>query len=155
FGNGIVRDRYLFYVAPIVLAGFVCALLDPRPPRWSLVLPGLVVALGFGLARLPHFDKLNADAPVSNLDGFLLRTAHSLAGARTALVLVTVAAVLLYVVAARTRLALGLALLALTALPAQAAYAWTELLHHDGTSGRPLTHVDGASLDWVDRAAGS
>jgi hypothetical protein len=155
FGNGIVRDRYLFYVAPVVLAGFVCALVDARPPRWSLVVPGIVVALGFGLARLPHFDKVNADAPVSNLDGFLLRAAHSLAGARAALVLLTIAAVLLYVVAARSRLALGLALLALAALPAQSAYAWTQLLRHDGTSGRPLTHVDGGSLDWIDRTAGS
>ena len=45
FGEGSVRDRYLFYVAPLVLLGFLCALADARWPRWSLVLPtALVVA---------------------------------------------------------------------------------------------------------------
>ncbi len=33
FGAGSVRDRYLFYVAPLVLLGFFCALLDERWPR--------------------------------------------------------------------------------------------------------------------------
>ncbi len=34
-----VLDRYLFYLTPILVLGFVCALRDPRRPRWSLAPP--------------------------------------------------------------------------------------------------------------------
>src|SRR5438105_1153753 len=37
-GN-FVHDRYLFYLAPVVLLAWMCAPLDDRRPRWSLLLP--------------------------------------------------------------------------------------------------------------------
>ena len=40
-----VIDRYLFYLVPVVVLGFVCALLDERRPRWSLVVPAVAVAV--------------------------------------------------------------------------------------------------------------
>ena len=42
-----VIDRYLFYLVPVVVLGFVCALLDERRPRWSLGVPAAAVAVGF------------------------------------------------------------------------------------------------------------
>ena len=89
FGGGAVRDRYLFYVAPLVLAGFACALTRRPWPRRSLITPVLLVAVGFGVAKLPRYDKLNADSPVSVLDNALVRSSHSLAGARVFLVAAT------------------------------------------------------------------
>src|SRR5581483_7531622 len=47
FGGGLVRDRYLFYVAPVLLVGFVAALCDRRAPRWSLLVPVVLLAYGF------------------------------------------------------------------------------------------------------------
>src|SRR5205814_2161666 len=82
FGVGGVRDRYLFYAAPLVLAGFACALVRPPWPRWSLAAPALLVALGFGAARLPRYDKLNVDTPVSVVDDALVRSSQPLPGAR-------------------------------------------------------------------------
>ena len=73
FGAGSVRDRYLFYVAPLVLLGFLCALVDGRWPRWSLVLPTLLVVLGFALDHLPVYGVFHADSPVAVLHDWLLR----------------------------------------------------------------------------------
>jgi hypothetical protein len=84
FGGGGVRDRYLFYAAPIVLAGFASALVRGPWPRRSLAVPVLLVATGFGVARLPRYDKLNADTPVSVLDNWLVRSSHTVDSARAA-----------------------------------------------------------------------
>src|SRR5947207_4814178 len=127
FGGGIVRDRYLFYVAPLVFAGLACALVDAPWPRWSLVAPAALVAVGFGVARLPRYDKLNVDTPIAVLDDALVRSAHTVASARAVLVLATAVLTLLFLQAAkllrRRQLAVLLALLTLAALPAEAAYA--------------------------------
>src|SRR5262249_57700163 len=82
FGGGIVRARYLFFVAPLVFAGFACALVHGPWPRWSLVAPAALVAVGFGVARLPRYDKLNVDTPVAVLDYPLVRGTHSPASPR-------------------------------------------------------------------------
>jgi hypothetical protein len=157
FGGGIVRDRYLCYAAPVVLVGFAGALCDARPPRWSLLAPAIVAALGFSVAKLPLFEKLNIDTPVSDLDNFLLSAAHSLAGARATLVLATVLLAVSYVQAGallpRPVVASALALLTLSALAAETSYAFVRLFRVNGTSGRPLTLAQGVVFDWIDREA--
>jgi hypothetical protein len=158
FGGGIVRDRYLFYVAPLVFAGFACALVDAPWPRWSLVAPAVLVAVGFGVAKLPRYDKLNVDTPVAVLDDAVIRSAHSLASARAVLVLATVVLTLLFLQAARLlrrrHLAVVLALLALAALPAETAYAWVRLFRGPDTAGRPLTRPDADRFAWLDQTLG-
>src|SRR5204863_8369896 len=59
FGGGVVRERYLFYVVPMLLVGFVAALCDRRAPRWSLLVPVVLLVYGFSQASLPVFSKLN------------------------------------------------------------------------------------------------
>jgi hypothetical protein len=158
FGGGIVRDRYLFYVAPLVFAGFACALVQGPWPRWSLVAPAALVAVGFGVARLPRYDKLNVDTPVAVLDDGLVRSAHSLASARAVLVLATLVLTLLFLQAARLlrrrHLAVVLALLTLAVLPAEAAYAWVRLFRGPDTAGRPLTHPQAERFTWLDQMLG-
>jgi hypothetical protein len=158
FGGGIVRDRYLFYVAPLVFAGFACALVQSPWPRWSLVAPAVLVAVGFGVAELPRYDKLNVDTPVAVLDDALVRSAHSLASARAVLVLATVVLTLVFLQAARLlrrrHLAVVLALLTLAALPAEAAYAWVRLFRVPDTAGRPLTRPDADRFTWLDQTLG-
>jgi hypothetical protein len=157
FGNGLVRDRYLFYAAPVVLIGFAAALCDRRLPRWSLLPTAAVVVIGFAVAKLPAFEKLSIDTPVSTLDNYLLRTAHSLTGARLTLVVSTVLLCVVFVQAAallpRNVLAIGLGLLTLGALTAETSYAFVRLFRVDGTSGRPLTLAQGTVFDWIDRWA--
>ena len=158
FGGGIVRDRYLFYVAPLVFTGFACALVRAPWPRWSLAVPAAVIAVGFGVAKLPRYDKLNVDTPVAALDDALVRSAHSLASARAVLVLATLVLTLLFLQAShllrRRHLAVALALLTLAALPAEAAYAWVRLFRGPDTAGRPLTRPDAGRFTWLDQTLG-
>ena len=39
FGGGLLRERYLFYITPLLLCAFAAALSAPRLPRWSLLVP--------------------------------------------------------------------------------------------------------------------
>src|SRR5947207_14522887 len=135
FGVGGVRDRYLFYAAPLVLAAFACALVRPPWPRWSLAAPALLVALGFGAARLPRYDKLNVDTPVSVVDDAIVRSSQSLAGARIFLVAATILLVVCFV--ARAPLAIAVVLVSLAAVPAETAYAWVRLFRVPDTAGPP------------------
>jgi hypothetical protein len=152
FGGGIVRDRYLFYAAPLVLVGFACAFAQRAWPRWSLLVPLLLVGAGFAVAKLPRYDKLNADTPVSVLDNVLVRSLHSPAAARVFLVGATLLLVACFLLVRR----LGIVVVALTllAVPAETAYAWVRLFRAPGTAGRPLTHPDVQRFTWLDRSAG-
>jgi hypothetical protein len=155
FGGGVVRDRYLFYVVPIVLIGLACALFDSRWPRWSLAVPVVILVYGFWRSPLPRFPKLNLDTPISSLDDELVHVAHSVNGARAALVVATILLTILFVQASfllrRSWLAALLALIVCIALPAETVYAFVRLFRVDGTAGRPLTFEQGGVFDWVDR----
>jgi hypothetical protein len=158
FGYGLTHDRYLFYLAPLLLIGFLGALEDARLPRWSLAAPLVIVLAGLAAAKLPVFDKLNAETPVSTLDGYLVRTGHGVNGARATLI---VCALLLLAV-----LALSRALLPRTAvlvvfaaatalfLTGETAYAFKKLFSVNGTAGRPITVSQGAIFDWLDHLIG-
>jgi dolichyl-phosphate-mannose-protein mannosyltransferase len=152
FGGGGVRDRYLFYVAPLVLAGLACALARPPWPRLSLALPLVLVAGGFAVSRFPRYDKLNADTPVSTLDDPLLRSLHTLAQARV--FLAGLALVLAACFVARRLLAVAVLALSLAAVPAEATYAWVRLFRVPDTAGRPLTNPDPGRFAWLDASVG-
>ena len=123
FGGGLVRERYLFYLTPLLLVAFAAALTAARGPRWSLAVPVGLLALGFWSVPFTPFEKLNADTPASVLNDWLLRSLDGVSGARIFLI---AAAVLLAVGYAegslllpRTPFAVGLAVLLLVALPAE------------------------------------
>lgn len=159
FGGDLPRDRYLFYVAPLLLTGFVGALLDARAPRWSLAAPLLVLLVGFETAPLPVFQKLNVDLPVAILDDYLLRSAHGLHGARHLLVVCTVLVLAIFylgrLVVGRRLLAIVLVAATAAATTAETVYAFDRLFRVDGTSGRPITLPQGIVFDWVDRTLGT
>jgi hypothetical protein len=159
FGGGVVRDRYLFYVVPVILVGFAAALSELRWPRWSLLVPTGILVYGFSQAALPQYDKLNIDTPASVLDNELLKLAHSLGRAQLLLIVATVIVTALFVEASlflrRSHLAALLALLTAFALPAETGYAFSRLFDVNGTSGRPLTLDQGVVFDWVDRTLGT
>jgi hypothetical protein len=159
FSSGLAADRYLFYLAPLVLTAFAAALCFPPWPRRSLLLPAGVVAAGFAVAKLPSVGGLNINTPVSGIDEYLRRSGHSLSGARAVLIVATVLLTVLFVqgsiVLRRGRLVTILALLTLLALPAETAYSFERLFRVNGTAGRPLTLAQGGVFDWVDRIAGT
>jgi len=158
FGYGLTHDRYLFYLAPLLLIGFLGALEDRRLPRWSLAAPLAIVLTGLASAKLPVFAKLNVETPVSTLDDYLLRAGHGVDGARATLI---GCALLLLAVLALSRVVLPrpavlVVFAAATALflAGETAYAFKRLLTVNGTAGRPITVTQGAIFDWLDHLIG-
>lgn len=159
FGGGVVRERYLFYVVPILLVAFAGALCDRRWPRWSLLVPLPVLLYGFWHSALPQYPKLNIDTPVSILHDVLLNVAHTHRAAQITLVVGTIILTAVFVEASilvrRSYLVALLAVFAAVALPLETRYAFQRLFAVDGTSGRPLTLDQGGVFDWVDRTLGT
>jgi hypothetical protein len=158
FGQHRLHDRYLFYVAPLILIAFAVVLLERCWSRWSLFLATGLLAMGFAFMPVIRYDKFNVDLPVAALNGTLLRLGGSADGARLLLALVTIAAVFVLVLSSSfrgLRLAGLLMVAAILAIPAQTALGFTRLLTVDGTSGRPITLDQSVVFDWIDRELGT
>jgi len=159
FGLGAIHDRYLFYTAPLILIGLAAARASGRWPTWSLLLPAVLLAVGFAFVSVRRYDKLNVDSPVAVLNDGLRDLGGSVNGARVLLALGTIVVTLLFVEASvlmrRQRFATVLVGAGLLAVPAQTGLAFSQLLSADGTSGRPITLDQGSVFDWIDRALGT
>lgn len=162
--GGFVRDRYLFYLVPLVVLAFLCALRDARRPRWSLLVPAAVVAAGFATHLQPSFlwatsSPLSFDSPIAPGYRLVMWLGHGRGAASAILVLATAAICALFVVADRlarpAALAAVLAVVVLVALPADTVFTFDRLLTHPGHSGRPLTQSEAGVLDWLDLAVGT
>jgi hypothetical protein len=159
FGGGIVRERYLFYIAPLILIAFAAALASNSWPRRSLAVPLVLLVYGFARAPLPTFAKLNVDTPAAVLDNYLRSSLGGLNGARILLVGAAVVAVLLVIEGTlflrHAYLAALLAGLALVLLPAETGYAFARLFRVNGTAGRALTAPGSHVFEWVDQTVGA
>jgi hypothetical protein len=164
-GGGISRDRYLFYVAPLLLVAFTCALLDRRRPRWSLLLPAAAVTAGLALGPEPDYawndpyGRLTADTPVSGLFRPLVDALHGMTTTRVVLATGTIVLGALFVLGAallrRRLLTLLAGGLLLAGLSAETVYLFDRLLTTDGTASRPLTRSPAGQFDWVDKRVGA
>ena len=159
FGAGLVKDRYLFYVVPVVLLGLAAAVASRQWPRWwALVVPTGVAAVGFASAPLALYEKFNVDSPVAILNNELLDLATSTRWAHVLLVLaVLVAAQALLLAKAFLpwrAAAVSVAVLATVALPLETVYAFDRLFAVNGTNGLPITLDQGVVFSWVDRNVG-
>jgi hypothetical protein len=159
-----VFDRYLFYLTPLLVLGFLCALRDVRRPLWSLLLPSGVVCYGFAVHLQQSFlwstqFPLSFDSPIAQPYHFV----ESLAGGRTALSIVLVATTLVLagLFAAGSRLVkaplftAGLTAVLIVAALTDTGLTFAKLFSRPGHSGRPLTRSESGVLDWVDLAVGS
>ena len=159
FGAGLVKDRYLFYVVPIVLIGLAAALGSRQWPRWwALVVPTLVAAIGFASAPLSLYEKLNVDSPIAILNNELLELATTTRWAHVLLVLaalVAAQALLLAKAFVPWRPAVvAVAVIASVALPLETVYAFDRLFAVNGTNGLPVTLDQGIVFNWIDRNVG-
>jgi hypothetical protein len=159
FGFGLVKERYLFYVVPIVLVALAAALGSRTRPRWwALAVPAAVTAVGFAWIPVARYEKLNVDTPVAMLNDGLLDLATSERWARVLLVLLTAIGLQALLLARpflswRPVAAVAAALVAV-ALPLETAYAFERLFRVNGTNGLPITLDQGIVFSWIDRNVG-
>lgn len=158
FGADQVKDRYLFYAVPLVLVAVAAAVGGRRSPWWAYAAPAALSAAGFATLALPRYEKLHVDSVLAMLNDTVVGLATSVGWARVLLVVATVVALELILLAnaflsARVA-ALGAAVLLTIALPAQSVYAFERLFRVNGTNGLPITLDQGVVFNWVDRALG-
>jgi hypothetical protein len=156
FGADVIRDRYLFYVVPLLLVGTAAALNGSA--RRSHVAVGAAVVTAFfaaTAASLPFttYPGVWIDSPASVLNDLLVEqsgglgtgTFVALLGLLTGLVLV-----LGLLFASRTLLA-GVVVGALGVFSVLTLVSEADrILGATGLSGRPLAEPPGVVLDWVD-----
>jgi hypothetical protein len=159
-----VIDRYLFYLVPILDLATLCAVLDTRRPRWSLILPTAVVAVGFATHLQQYFlwsgqFPVSFDSPIATLYKPIADLGGGTTGASTILAVTTVALAGLFILATRllrpATLTKVAAVLLLVAFPLDTGYTFVKLLDRDGHAYRPLTQSEAGILDWVDRTVGT
>jgi Dolichyl-phosphate-mannose-protein mannosyltransferase len=154
-GADIVRDRYLFYVVPLLLVGSAAALTERRRGPTAVgagLITGLLAAGSLGLA-FPTFPGISVDSPVSILNETLIDQAGSLGtGTFVALLVLLLGAVLVLALLLAPRIPLAVVL-----FTSVLAFS-TVMLHSEvgrvldgtGLSSRPLAGPPGVVLDWVD-----
>ncbi len=154
-GAEIVRDRYLFYIVPLLLIGTAAALTDVRRRGVALGAAALTVffAATVHLLPFPTSPGFWVDSPARILNGTLadasgsLGTATFVALAGACLGLAVVLGILL--LPGRVLAIVVLAfLLPFTVLTTRKEI--DSVTAGNGSSGRPVTGPPGVVLDWID-----
>src|SRR3954447_3827335 len=156
FGGSVVRDRYLFYVAPLLLVGTVAFLGQARKHLAAPVVGGLVFALGIGVQGPTfRYEGLFADSPSSVSFLWFWRVFHPVGGVRVAYLVAALGLVVaigiaqLLVLAPRVVPAIVAVLTVASALTF-AVVAFDRLFTRTGTAGRPVTVNQGHIFEWID-----
>ncbi|MGI8479486.1 MAG: hypothetical protein ACR2M2_06480, partial [Gaiellaceae bacterium] len=155
FGNSVVRDRYLFYIVPLLLIGSAAALRGAHR-RHAAVGAGAVTTL-FALtaAQLPFtvYPGVWVDSPASVLNEVLIEQSGAL-GTGTFVALLGLFTGLVLVLALLLSPRVPFAVLSLVAVLAFSVLTLRSevdrVVQGTGLSGRPLAGPPGLVLDWVD-----
>ena len=155
FGDGIVRDRYLFYVVPLLLIGSAAALRSAD--RRSVAAGSALVTILFAAtaAQLPFtvYPGVWIDSPASVLNELLMEQSGGLGtGTFVALLgLFTGLLVILALLLAPRDLVAVVAVVALLTFSVLTLRSEVDrIVTGTGLSGRPLAGSPGLVLDWVD-----
>jgi hypothetical protein len=163
FGLGLdVKDRYFFYVAPILFLATACALDDPRPRLVGIGVLAVTVlfVLTVGLHEFAPVFGVNVDSPASATHEALIRYASDLGMSADDLLAICgglIGAALFVLLRRWASPTLGTVVLGavLAFAVAESAYTWNRLLESSGPSGRALTTATPPQLSWIDDAAPS
>ena len=152
-GAGVIRDRYVFYLAPLLLLASAVSLHAPRLPVLGIALATAFFAGTVAFAELKPLPGLSVDSPVEVVFGLI----HDESAGLPAGVFVCVCGLLIGVIGiglAWLPRPLGAAVSAVVVLGFSAAVAGTafdKLLTSRAVSGLPV-RGDSRVRDWVDRA---
>lgn len=156
-GEHIVRDRYLFYVVPLLLAGSAAAFAEPRR-RTTAITTAAVTAFFAATVHWLDFPTTPGswvDSPARILNGTLADASGGLGTATfVAIAGLCLGALVAVWLLALPRAALGVAavafLLPFTILTTRKQI--NTVASGGGTSGRPVAGPPGTILDWIDRS---
>lgn len=157
FGLGLnVKDRYLFYLAPLLLIATAAALGDRAPVAGLLALTALFV-LTVGWEPFEPVFGINLDSPGSALHERLTRTALDVGISASHLIAVSagvlaVALVLTLRTLPRAPVAVVILVGVVLVTGLEAGYAWGRLLGSAGPSGGAIEARPTDAKSWIDRA---
>jgi hypothetical protein len=148
-----IKDRYLFYVAPLLFIATAAAFDDPRPRIAGILAVTSAFVLTVGWERFEPVAGVNIDSPASVTHELLTRV---LGDPSTWLAVVAgvlaVAAILALRAAPRAPVAIGVLAATIVVCALESAYAWDRLLDSSGPSARPVQQSPPPTLAWVDAA---
>jgi hypothetical protein len=152
FGGGEVKDRYFFYVAPLLFVATAVALADPVPRLVGLMTVTALFVATVALEDFTPFPGIHVDTPASAAYDPLRRVADDLAS-WLAVVAGVLAVALFFALRRAPRAPIAVAVLAGVTLVAmvETGYAWDRLLGSNGPSGRALTTAPPDDHAWIDR----
>jgi hypothetical protein len=156
FGDGITRDRYVFYLAPLLLVAAIACLLDVRPPWIAAVGATVFFAATVPWHELEAGHYFWVDSPIKVLIGavgdYFPGLSPEIWISLCGLALGLSASAALAKVGGR-RLALGVVAATFAFGGSLAALDFNRLLSLPGPDGGSLT-ADRGELNWIDRAVG-
>jgi hypothetical protein len=163
FGLGLdVKDRYFFYVAPLLFLASACAVDDPRPRLVGIGVLGVtgLFVLTVGLHDFVPVFGVNVDSPASATHEALVRYGNDLGMSPADLLAVVgglTGAALFLLLRRWASPTLGAVVLGavLTFVLVESAYTWNRLFESSGPSGRALTAATPPQVSWIDAAAPS
>ncbi len=152
-----VKDRYLFYIAPLLVLASAAALVDPRVPTAGLFAATAFFVLTVGWESFEPVLGINLDSPGSVPHEWLSRIAANIGISTSTLVVLAagvLALVLVFALRALPRRPVGAAVLVavLIACGLETGYAWGRLLESNGPSGAPIAARPTDAKSWVDRS---
>jgi hypothetical protein len=152
FALGVdVKDRYLFYVAPLLFLATAAALEDPRPRVAGILVVTAAFVLTVGWEQFEPVFGVNIDSPAAATHELLTRVLDTPATwLAVAAGLAAVAAVLAF--RSLPRAPIALVVLGGTSLfcALETGYTWDRLLASSGPSVRPLSQPPPSTLAWID-----
>jgi hypothetical protein len=155
FGADLVRDRYLFYVVPLLLVGSAAALSSARSRAVALAAGLVTLFFAATAASLPFTAHAGVwiDSPASVLNDLLIEQSGDLGtGTFVALLGLFVGVVLALALLLVPRRLLEVAVLGTLVLFSILTLRSEvdRVVGATGLSGRPLAEPPGVVLDWVD-----
>src|SRR5262245_38249767 len=149
FPGGLVpiRERYVFYLAPLLLVATARALVEGRPSGAALAAATAFVAVTVFAYDFPSVPGLHVDA-IGAVSNDWIRDSG---GAWFVAAAAVVVALVLWFARGRPRaLAIACVLFVLAGTTATAAAAWSRLYGSRSPSSREITAPPQVVLDWVD-----
>jgi hypothetical protein len=141
-----VRDRYLFYLAPLLLIAMARAL-SGHVPRLAVIAMTWFIALTAFAYGFPRFSGFYVDSPVAVLHDWIQESRGPLFVAAAAVVMTLGLLILPW----RPRaLAVVCVVFVLTASAVTSAVAWSRLLTSRSSSSREISKPPTVVLNWVD-----